>query len=330
MFGLVHPQTQSVCCQDRADWRSEYCHLCASLAVNYGFSSRMLLVYDFAALAWILVDRGDSPRAFSQNNCLRGVGIWTKSQECSPVDRFLAAISTFACGVKFEDDINDGGRTISRIGKSFYSNSLAQSRKDLESLDFALPEMESVLRRQQEVERRNEQDLELASEPTGAAYRLVAERLVQLNGSPDKTELAGEVGETIGRAVFLTDAWIDLPKDGPEDYNPLRQFNVTSGGHSQCPPILRRYLMERFFRIETQVAEASPILLPRWKSIHERFKELLGIKSRSVVLNVVCCCPCGDGAVAVDSRDADNCCRNCSGASCCLCCCLTSACKECC
>ena len=166
--------------------------------------------------------------------------------------------------------------------------------------------------------------MDVAAGPTGKAYGMVARHLSQLSGTmvPDECE---QIGEQIGRLVFLADAYQDMKQDAGKTYNPLTQPSPTtpaelSSGDRQE---LVEYVVSCLDRVELIVAERDSVIAKRWSPLRNQLLALFGLKTSSVILNVQCCVPCGDGFVAEDSDECGECCSGC-----CLICCVIIACSK--
>jgi hypothetical protein len=180
------------------------------------------------------------------------------------------------------------------------------------------------MREQQSLEERWERRLDVASRPTGKAYGMVARHLSQLSGTmvPDE---CGQIGEQIGRLVFLADAHRDMKQDAGRTYNPLTQPSqaVPAELSSRERQALVEYVVSCLDRVELIVAEQDPVIAERWLPLRNQLLALFGLKTSSVILNVQCCVPCGDGFVAADSDECGECCFGC-----CIICCGIFACVE--
>ena len=137
----------------------------------------------------------------------------------------------------------------------------------------------------------------------------------QLSGvmSPDECE---QIGKQIGRLVFLADAFRDMKKDAGRAYNPLTQSSQTTSVEisSKARQELAEYVVSCLDRIDPILADQDPVMTERWLSLRSQLLTLFGLKTSSMILNVQCCVPCGDGFVTADSDECGQCCLGC----CCL------------
>jgi len=313
MFGLLRPRDPSK--SECRDFRSAYCNLCGTLSLEYGVTTRFLVLYDFASLAW-LFSLDDTERPFARLNCVKG-GTRFRRHEPEPADRFLAAISVFTCGVKIRDDVADDGSVRAQLSQAFYRKTFAEAEQNLKSLGFDVGKMNIILQEQQILEDLWERRLDVASGPTGKAYGMVARHMSKLGGMMALDECEW-IGEQIGRLVFLADAYRDVKQDAGKAYNPLTQPSSAAPVElsSRDRQALVEYVVSCLDRIELTIAERGSVLAERWSPLRNQLLSLFGLKASSVILNVQCCVPCGDGFVAADSDECGECCSGC----CCLFC----------
>ena len=223
MFGLLRPLKRLVGEEDWRDYASAYCNLCAGLSQRYGLPARLLVVHDVATADWLLAGAAPVRRPFPACNCVKG-GTRSVPAALRTDERqsLLAAVSAYTVGVKVQDDLADGGGWKARLAQALYKETFARARRDLAQGGFDVAAFEATVAEQQELERRGETDLAVASGPSGRAFGLVARHLAGRDGVV-RSEDAYALGERIGRAVFLVDAWQDFGRDlAAGAYNPLR------------------------------------------------------------------------------------------------------------
>lgn len=314
MLGQVRPMACKLTPDDRREYQATYCNLCASLGSRYGVSTRPLLVYDFASLAWLFEPEDAQPKPFRRLNCLQG-GRWTSRGRMRPVDRFLAAISVYACGMKVQDDLQDEPRVRTRLASRWYASTFRKARHDLAASGFDISALEEILNDQKTIEERRESDFEAASRPTGMAYGLVVRHLADLAGWRLDQRDVELVSERIGRYVYLLDAARDCESDLGRSYNPLCCLDGRDLAEVSQPRKLEltSYAVQLLEEADGCIHERIPRLLARWDALRTRLLRQLGVGRKDVTLNVVCCCPCGDGAVGGSSDECGGPC------GCCLC-----------
>lgn len=325
MFGLLRPRTNQLSRAERTEYQSAYCNLCGSIASRYGVSARLLVLYDFASLAWLLGQDVKDSVPFPRYNCVRG-GLRSARGALRDQDRFLAAASVYTCGIKVQDDLQDEQSARSRLAERYYRSSFRQARDDLERSGFDISGIDAVLAQQRDIERRYESRFDVASQPTGTAYALVAEHLVRLSSVPISAETAARLGDCLGRCVYLVDAYRDCAADVGVSHNPLC---CADGRPAPEVPQARkrdliRYVLAIAHEIDQSLEQQPAMVELRWATLRDRLLRLLDVETPSVTLNMTCCIPCGDDCVvAVDDNDCAGLCWGC----CCLgCCCYNCLC----
>lgn len=329
MFGLLRPNSRQLPSSERRNYQASYCNLCASLSRQYGVASRLLLVYDFVSLAWLMGASAWDELPYAKFNCLKGGTLLRKPRSLRPVDEFLAAISVLTCGVKVQDDVSDHGGRGAILTNAFFRKTFAEARDNLDKTGFDIDALDSILVEQANLEQAQECRLALASAPTGRAYSLVARHLAALQTHRFDPEVAARIGDELGRAIILTDAYRDFRQDIGKNYNPIFDGDRMEVG--ELPDWRRRevlsYILERLRQIEEILKEFSPEAATRWEFLERHLLRALGVSRSSVVLNGGCCIPCGDGFVMVDNAEIDSCCTSCCIVACIgICCCSRSGC----
>ena len=277
MFGLLRPLKRLVGEEDWRDYASAYCNLCATLSHRYGLPARLLVVHDVATADWLLAGAAPVRRPFPACNCVKGgtrsVPAALRSDERQSL---LAAVSAYTVGVKVQDDLADGGGWKARLAHALYGDTFARARRDLALTGFDVAAFEAALAEQQEVERRGETDLAAASGPSGRAFGLVARHLAQRHGGVTPGD-ADALGERIGRAVFLVDAYQDIRRDlAAGAYNPL----CGGGGGAALDPGRAREalgvvdgLLEQAHAVCARISEGVAI---RWRAARASLAHRVG------------------------------------------------------
>ncbi|WP_261343595.1 DUF5685 family protein [Gimesia panareensis] len=218
----MKPQRKLLSESENRRHMSAYCSLCGLLSSRYGLKSRMLVVHDIATLWWLL----ESPSSANEEklpvgNCVRGGAGKLKKRGFSELQKFLAAMSAYTIGIKVKDDIADGRNWKTRMANWMYSGQFAKARTDLIEVGFDVENLERILNAQSDLESKREKDFEVASGPTSLAYGLVARETVKRCHSHFTEEQAQQIGEALGRTVYLADAIRDFSEDQGTSFNPL-------------------------------------------------------------------------------------------------------------
>lgn len=327
MFGILKPQCNLLDRQDRARHGSAYCNLCGLVGSRYSFKSRMLVVHDIATLWWLLEDPDASLyRPLTVGNCVRGGTARLRTKELPPLAQLLAGISAYTVGIKVADDLADENSWRIRLANRMYHQVFDQAREDLRVVGFEIEELEQALVEHAAVERRSERDLDQAAAATGRAYALVTSALAAHLPSRFTPQQAAELGDAVGRAIYVTDAIRDYEQDCGTAYNPLGVEDSLPG--SKLALTLRReavsYVAAQLGRGRDVIRCVGGGIQNGWHAIERRLLAAAGIRDKqSVTLYLGCCVPCGDGAVYVNDKDCDGCGTFC-GVCCLLICCCSS------
>ncbi|WP_261344653.1 DUF5685 family protein [Gimesia panareensis] len=324
MFGILKPQRKLLSESENRRHMSAYCSLCGFLRSQYGLKSRMLVVHDIATLWWLL----EAPSCVNDQklpigNCVRGGAGKLRKRGVSELQKFLAAMSAYTIGIKVKDDITDGSNWKTQMVSWMYSDQFEKARVDLIAVGFNVEYLEQILSTQFDMERKGENDFKIASAPTSHAYALVAREIVRRCHSHFTEEQAQQVGESLGRAVYLTDAIRDFSQDQEISFNPLC---IEAGPKIHTlPPDLKdkvlTYVGSHLSEAGIFVTQVGEELKRSWHAVERSLLAAAGINDqKSITLYSSCCIPCGDGAIIVDG---DECGKAISGCVCgSICCCF--------
>ncbi|WP_339726743.1 DUF5685 family protein [uncultured Gimesia sp.] len=328
MFGVLKPQRKLLSPAESRRHMSAYCSLCGLLSSQYGLKSRMLVVHDIATLWWLLeAPSSENEQKLTIGNCVRGGTGQLGKRGVSELQKFLAAMSAYTIGIKVKDDIQDGSSWKTRLVNRMYSAQFEKARTDLVTVGFDVEHLEQILSTQFELERKGEKDFQIASAPTSQAYGLVTREIAKRCHSRFTEEKAQQVGESLGRAVYLTDAIRDFSQDQEISFNPLC---IEAGPKNHTlPPDLKdkvlTYVGSHLSEAGIFVAQVGEELKRSWHAVERSLLAAAGINDqKSITLYSSCCIPCGDGAIIVDG---DECGKAISGCICgSICCCFACNC----
>ena len=328
MFGILKPQRKLLSESENRRHMSAYCSLCGFLRSQYGLKSRMLVVHDIATLWWLL----EAPSCVNDQNlpignCVRGGAGKLRKRGVSELQKFLAAMSAYTIGIKVKDDITDGSNWKTQMASWMYSDQFEKARVDLIAVGFNVEYLEQILSTQFDMERKGENDFKIASAPTSQAYALVAREIVRRCHSHFTEEQAQQVGESLGRSVYLADAIRDFTQDQGTSFNPLC---IEAGPQNDTLPVnlknrVLTYVGSNLSEAGNFVAQTGEELKRSWHAVERSLLAAAGINDqKSITLYSSCCIPCGDGAIIVDG---DECGKAISGCICgSICCCFACNC----
>lgn len=330
MFGSLMPDRTRTSDAELARYRNLYCSTCGSLSRRYGRSSRVLLVHDVVSLAWLL-EEPDAGRQYGPRNCLNPFAHRKRHPQSAPapLEDYLAAVSAYAASVKINDDVIDDGTWQARVASRLFRRATRQARDDLAGPAWDGATLDVTIQRQAAVEADGCLDLEVVAQPTADAYGAVAGRVASLVDAKLPAGLARKLGRILGAAVYVVDAIRDFRRDSKHHaFNPLcgRCAGDAPGAEAAVKREAAEYLVRQLFEGHRMAEEFGGPLASRWGSLESRMLQAAGISEKSVTLySTYCCVPCGDGAVACDAKD----CNECAISACVGCCLLVCICNHC-
>lgn len=274
MFGVLKPALAHVSAESQQRYHSTYCNLCASLSASgAGVWNRLFLINDVVTIDWLLTeDDTAEPHAFSCHNCLKG-GAIGKTRLVSTHQAFLAAVSTFVCGIKINDNAIDNPKWINKSFARLYQPMMRRAEAVLQERRV-LNKIKDYLARDREQELQGNTDVEKACQPTEACYELLI-----IEGAKARSTLPypllQRLGQYLGRCVYLLDAIDDMEKDHKKgQYNVLNLQRGTEATPSKaavvqtCLELLKplRLTINEQFALLADALKTTP-LHAKWNSL---------------------------------------------------------------
>ena len=222
MFGYVKPHNPELRMRDYECYRAYYCGLCRAMGKCTGQCSRMTLNYDFVFLAAVRCYlTGEEPQ-IEKKRCLAHPLRRRKSVVNSKQLDYCADASALLSYQKCRDDLLDekGWKKLrARIMTVLLSSAYRKARRRHPQLDAAI---ETELKRLHDYE--TTADTPSADVPAAIFGDLM--KAVCSDGlEGTEGRLAAEIGQTLGRWIYLTDAADDLADDRRRKrFNPYDQF----------------------------------------------------------------------------------------------------------
>lgn len=218
MFGFLSTSSPS------AGYRSAYSRCCQFQRRHYGLRSLPVLSYEavFLYLVW-LEATGAATSALPPQGCCRLRRLRTLPHlDDSAAGEFCASLGLLLAGVKLDDDVRDGGRLSTRLGRRWLAAPLRRAADYFERLDPGL-----VVRVDADIaahlaleDSRHPVDLVTYTHPTAEAFAHVFERLPGVRSTHG--DLLRALGRHIGTAIIAFDCAADWPRDqATGSYNPL-------------------------------------------------------------------------------------------------------------
>ena len=222
MFGYVRPHNPELRMRDYECYRAYYCGLCRAMGNCTGQCSRATLSYDFVFLAAVRCYLAGEEPLVKKRRCLVHPLRRRKTVENSPQLNYCADASALLSYQKCRDDkIDERGfkKLRAQIMMLFLSSAYKKAKRRYPELDRKI---EEELRRLHDYET-------TAAEPSADIPAAIFGELMRAICSEglDGTEgrLAAEIGQTLGRWIYLVDAADDLADDRRKNrFNPYAKL----------------------------------------------------------------------------------------------------------
>lgn len=214
MFGYVLANRQALSEAELARYRGCYCGLCHAIGRAYGQPQRFALSYDLTFLVLLLSSLYEPPETQAQRRCLahplRRHGQWQ-----SEFTGYAAAMNVALAYYQRLDDWTDDHAPLAWAESRMFQGSIpaivAAYPRQLQAITDALDKLRTL----------ELQDVQEPDQPAAAFGALMA---ALFSPRQDRwTPLLQQMGEALGRYIYLLDALADLPEDLRKNrYNPLR------------------------------------------------------------------------------------------------------------
>lgn len=219
MFGYVKTDASELRLRDYECYRAYYCGLCKTMGSCTGQCSRLTLSYDFVFLAAVRCSLAGEEPDVKKFRCLLHPVRRRKRVKKSPQLSYCADASALLAAAKIADDLADerGFRRLRAFFRRlFFCGAARRAKRRHPSL---YQKITADLARLSEMER--DETIVSADAPAEVFGSLLAAVFCEgLSGS--QARIAAEIGDAIGRWIYLADAADDLSDDAKKDrYNPL-------------------------------------------------------------------------------------------------------------
>ncbi len=229
MFGLLKPALGHVSTEARKLYYSCYCNTCAALSASgAGALNRFFLVNDVVTVQWLLTPNANpKEQPFACKNCVKGGAIGKKDQ-ITPLQTFVAALSSYVIGIKIKDNQLDDPKFKHKLLAKMYHPVMKKAKKNLLTMGV-LDSFEQFVSSDRKNETNENADLGLASGPTEACYAMATQVIGEKLSDLPK-DLLGKIGAFFGRSVYLMDCMKDIEADRQKgDYNVLNLLKDSKG-----------------------------------------------------------------------------------------------------
>lgn len=259
MFGVLTPALNSVSAESKQLYHQIYCNLCASLSASgRGVWNRFFLVNDVVTVDWLLTEEENEKNcAFECKNCVKG-GVIGRKNRVLPHQTLLAALSTFVCGIKINDDARDTPKLKYKLRALLFRPMMKKAESSLRKFNL-LDKLNHYLEHDKRNETQCLSNIDQACEPTEKCYELLTVEIAKKNSTLSQSTLE-LLGRYLGRCVYLLDAMNDMEKDrATHQYNVLNALSIHLDDHEA-----KRHIM----------GKCLEFLKPMRLEITEKLKEL--------------------------------------------------------
>ncbi len=226
MFGYVAANQAALTPEEERRYRGVYCGLCRALRMRHGLWFRFALNYDMAFLVVLLDSLYEPESAGMKCRCLMHP---IKPRECQRslftdyAADMTVALTYHKCLDDWRDDHNIARLLQARLIRGRYHNVAAQWPGKCCAMEDALSDLRAL-------EKRGLPDVDAAAACFG---RLMGELFAARDDQ--WAERLRQVGGSLGRFVYMMDAWEDLPRDKRRGhYNPLIPLFDEPDYEAQC------------------------------------------------------------------------------------------------
>ena len=227
MIGLLkpsynnHPDAKTL----KANHWLSYCSACKMIGSEYGHIYRLGLNYDLALLGELAADAAGlilEKEQVKPRQCFRKA---EHDEQTEKLMRYIAALHMFWYEIKLKDNAADEKTWYWRFLSARTGATFRKAEAALAEAGADLPWIKTMLMHQHELEQADAEtssDIHTYAKATGSITAHMFQKAVQLAGAPEHAPAFAELGERIGRALYITDAAEDLEEDAiKERFNPF-------------------------------------------------------------------------------------------------------------
>lgn len=213
MFGFVIASPKELNKEQQTRYNAVYCGICRQIRIRASQSARLALSYDMAFLALLLMSLYEPEETSGKGVCALHP-VRPKPWVDNEYIRYCACMNVALGYYKALDDVRDEGK--SRMALSIFGKDMDRIRDKYPRQCAAMEENLAKLR-QFEQENCTNPDL-----PAGCFGALLGEVFVYEEDLWAK--YLRQIGNNLGRYIYLADAAMDFPKDKKHgQYNPFAE-----------------------------------------------------------------------------------------------------------
>lgn len=231
MFGHVQANIQALSEDEKKRYRSAYCGLCRTLGKRHGFMARLALTYDLTFLTILLSSLYEPEETAGKCHCCvhpcRKQDYFTNSCTEYAADMTIA-LTYYKCLDDWNDDKSITKKWLASILEKPYLRVKEQWPEQCAVIERSLSELSAIENAQ-------------STDPDAAAncFGKLMEGIF-LYRKDNWEPYLRQLGNSLGRFIYLADAAIDLEHDRrKESYNPLLSVSATP---QELRPILMTIL----------------------------------------------------------------------------------------
>lgn len=213
MFGYVMANTGELEKHQKTRYGAVYCGICRQIRGRSGNLSRLMLSYDMAFLALLLMSLYEPEENGGDNACLLHPiqkRPWVDNAYIRYAADMNVALSYYKCLDDWNDDQHLGAKAMASILEKHLPDIRAQYPRQCQAIEDCISQLSRL-------EKENCPNPDL---PANCFGRLMAALLVYKEDL--WAEKLQQMGMALGRFIYLADAVVDHPKDKKKGkYNPL-------------------------------------------------------------------------------------------------------------
>lgn len=216
MLGYITTDKRELKLREYDLYRAYYCGVCKSIARRYGQLPRMLLSYDAAFLALLLDSLNQKTEDVRSERCItHPIKPHLVVNNNNAVD-YAADMMIILAYHKLKDDMKDEHSIVASAGRLLLEGAYRSLKDKYPSI---VTEVENSITKLDELEKSSSPSLDMAASAFAGATRAVFSGYVE---DEEQKRVLSELGENVGRWVYIADALDDFSKDVEKgNYNPL-------------------------------------------------------------------------------------------------------------
>ena len=227
MFGYVITNAEALPKERQARFRAFYCGLCRQLRKKYGLSGAATLSFDMTFLALLLNALYEPGETLGQERCAIHPVKTHDYIDTAPLE-YVADMNVALAYHKCQDDWLDDRRLISaaeaKLLKRAYQGVSERYPGRCAAIEGWLDEIHAI----------EKAELQEIDPPVNATGRALGALFVWRDDDP-WAETLREIGDGLGRFIYLMDAYDDLPEDVRKGrYNPLKHYSAREDYETMC------------------------------------------------------------------------------------------------